>query len=149
MRRAKLLRIWTEYCFLIYCGIQEFYIHSMIRPLNHNALTVIWQKMFFVGLPTFTASTFFCFISAAQWRYVNLATEVTKASLCVCMDITEVTCTADLNPCKHCNVAALSSLWSSVTLNAAIIGAQQTSIMNLKIVVSVITENTDLQNAQV
>jgi hypothetical protein len=46
-------------------------------------------------------------------------------------------------------VAALSSLWSSVTLNAAIIGAQQTSIMNLKIVVSVITENTDLQNAQV
>jgi hypothetical protein len=45
-------------------------------------------------------------------------------------------------------VAALSSLWSSVTLNAAIIGAQQTSIMNLKIVVSVITENTDLQKAQ-
>jgi hypothetical protein len=99
-------------------------------------------------IPTFTASTFFCFMSAAQWRYVNLATDVTKASLCVCMHITEVTCTADLNPCKHCNVAALSSLWSSVTLNAAIIGAQQTSIMNLKIVVSVITENTDLQKAQ-
>uniref|UniRef100_A0A0A9EED7 Uncharacterized protein n=1 Tax=Arundo donax TaxID=35708 RepID=A0A0A9EED7_ARUDO len=58
----------------------------------------------------FTASTFFCFMSAAQWRYVNLATEVTKASLCVCMHITDVTCTADLNPCKHCDVAALSSL---------------------------------------
>jgi hypothetical protein len=128
-------------------------MHSIIRSLNHNVLTVIWKKrkgnMFLIGLPTFTASTFFCFISAAQWRYVNLATEVTKASLCVCMHITEVTCTADLNPCKHWDVAALSSLWSSVRLNAAIIGAQQTSIMNLKIVVSVITENTDLHNAQV
>jgi hypothetical protein len=43
---------------------------------------------------TFTASTFFSFISAAQWRYVNFATDVTKASLWVCIPMTAVTCTA-------------------------------------------------------
>uniref|UniRef100_A0A0A9E964 Uncharacterized protein n=1 Tax=Arundo donax TaxID=35708 RepID=A0A0A9E964_ARUDO len=65
--------------------------------------------------------------------------DVKKASLCVCMHITEVICTANLNPFKHCEVAALSSHWSSGTLNAAIIGAQQDSIMNLKMAASATT----------
>jgi len=48
-------------------------------------------------------------MSAAEWRDVNLAMDVKKASLSVCMHITEVICTENLNPFKHCDVAALSS----------------------------------------
>jgi len=93
---------------------------------------------------TLMASMLRCLRSSGEWRDVNLAREVMKASRCICICMTDVTCTANRNPSRHCAITASSSLLSIGTEKAASIGAHTMSSIGRISCTSVAAWNTDL-----